>query len=107
MPRLSLSQQIQEVEHQLARANAEAAKSVRAGKLSAADARMHALRLEAVLHTLRLIVRFEGPVRSLLANLLQRDAATAAGVQGTPAPSAAPAEPTRAPSARIGQRERT
>ncbi len=71
--RISLGQQIDEIEFQLRRARDDAQRTVRGGKISAADARMHVLRLEEAVKTLKLISHFERPVKDLLVTLLKQE----------------------------------
>lgn len=67
--RVSLSQQIEEVEYHLAAVRrARNAASTTAG-------RMHVARLEATLETLRMIRRFEGGVRAVIRDGLERERA--------------------------------
>lgn len=64
--RISLAQQIEEIEFQLRQA--------RSPRIAAsADARMHVLRLEATLETLKLVRRFEGDVRAVIRHGLERE----------------------------------
>lgn len=64
--RISLAQQIEEIEFQLRQA--------RGPRIAAsADARMHVLRLEATLGTLTLIRQFEGDVRAVIRHGLERE----------------------------------
>ncbi|MEQ1712200.1 MAG: hypothetical protein ABL908_12480 [Hyphomicrobium sp.] len=57
--RISLAQQIEEIEFQLRQARGPRI-------VASADARMHVLRLEATLETLKLIRQFEGDVRAVI-----------------------------------------
>lgn len=74
--RISLAQQIEEIEFQLRQAKRVLLSS------SSADARMHVLRLEATLGTLKLVWRFENDVRAVIRHGLEREREISGGKAG-------------------------